>query len=98
MVTSQTLHFRGSLSFFSLCFLLHCQGTVVGSVLKESSWKMLGQDTALSPNTLASRQVALQRWVAVSVSQSALPPQFGAHKKRAGQASLNCNMVSLLPP
>jgi hypothetical protein len=48
MVSSQTLHFRGSLSFFSLFSLLHCKGNGLSSVLRESSWEMLDQDPALS--------------------------------------------------
>jgi hypothetical protein len=47
-VRSQTLHCRGSLSFFSLLFLLHCQENGLSSVLRESSWEMPDQDPVLS--------------------------------------------------
>jgi hypothetical protein len=46
LVCSQ--HFRGSLSFFSLSLLLHCQGNGLSSVLRESSWEIPGLDPALS--------------------------------------------------
>jgi hypothetical protein len=47
MVSFQTLHFRGSPSFFFLSSVLHCQRNGKSSAFRESSLEMLGLDPAL---------------------------------------------------
>jgi hypothetical protein len=99
MVSSQTLQFRGSPSFFSLFFLLHCQGNGLSSALRESRWEMLSWDPALP-----TQQMALPAGHIAKVGGSVCPmhtlppPWLGAHGEQAGQATLNCNMLSLLLP
>jgi hypothetical protein len=96
MVSPQTLHFRESLSFFSLFFLLHCQGNGLSFVLRENSWEMPGPDPVLS-----AQQVGLPTGHVAEADGSVCLPNapswLGARREWAGQATLNCNMLSLLP-
>jgi hypothetical protein len=80
MVSSQTLHFRGSPSFFSLFFLLHCQRNGLSSALRKSSREMLGQHPVVFLNRRVSLQVPLQRWVTVSVCPVHSPHDGGSQR------------------
>jgi hypothetical protein len=79
MVSSQTPHFGRPLSFFSLFFLLHCQGNGLSS----ASGKVAGKcqvRTQHSPRNRHFLQVVLQRQCLSA--QCALPQGLGLSENR----------------
>jgi hypothetical protein len=93
MVRSQTLYFRGSLSFFSLFSLRHCQGNGLNSVFRKVAGKCWLRTQHCPPNRQASLQVSCRsRWQCLS-AQCMLPPWLGTHTEWVGQATLSCNTL-----
>jgi hypothetical protein len=89
VVSPQTLHLRVSLSFFSLFVLLHCQGNRLSSVLRESSWQMLGQDPALSAQQAGLPASPVAEAGAESVCPMCAPPMAWGSRRTGRPGLLN---------